>query len=65
MEILNEVVESNASWSTEKDGGLYEIPRGCPTRHVKAWFYFMSKRLLPSKHVSIVYREQCCFVQYS
>ena len=38
--------------------GLYEIPRGCLTKHAKVWFYFMSSRLLPSKHVSTVYRDK-------
>ena len=48
----------NAKWSIKKYGGLYEIPRGCLTEHAKAWFYFMSSKLLPSKHVSTVYRDR-------
>ena len=44
--------------NTKKEGGLYQIQRGCLTKHAKVWFYFMSSRLLPSKHVSIVYRDR-------
>ena len=57
-EILKKVAGPNSKWNTKKDGGLYEIPRGCLTEHAKVWFYFMSSRLLPSKHVSIVYRDR-------
>ena len=57
-EIVKKVASPNAKWSIKKDGGLYEIPRGCLTEHAKALFYFMSSRLLPSKHVSTVYRDR-------
>ena len=56
------MVGPNAKWSPKNDGGLYEIPRGCLTDHAKAWFYFMSLRLLPSKYVSTVYRDKAVFL---
>ena len=57
-EILKQVVGPNATWSTKKDRWFYEIQRGSLTKEAKVWFYFMSSRLLPSKHVSIVYRDR-------
>ena len=38
------------------DGELLDIPRGSLTEEAKAWFYFMNSRLLPSKHVSTLYK---------
>ena len=37
---------------------MYDILRGCLTEKEKAWFYFMSLRLLPSKHVFTFYRDR-------
>ena len=46
------MVRANASWKIKKDVGLYEI----------VWFYFMSSRLLPSKHVSTLYKDKTIFL---
>ena len=51
MELLKKVIGPNASWNTNKD-------RGYLTEHAKVWFYFMSSRLLPLKHVSTIYRDR-------
>ena len=50
--ILKTVVGANASWKIKKDVGLYEI----------VWFYFMNSRLLPSKHVSTLYKDKAIFL---
>ena len=60
--ILKKVVGANASWKTKNDGCPYEIVRGSLTKKAKAWFYFMKLRLLPSKHVSTLYKDRAIFL---
>ena len=56
--ILKTVAGANASWKTKKNRGLYEIVRVSLNEEAKVWFYFMNLRLLPSKHVSTLYKDR-------
>ena len=56
--IVDLLTAGNEKWKGTKKTQYKSISRGDLTKKAKVWFYFISYVLLPSKHLSIVRRNE-------
>ena len=56
--IVDLLTARKGEWKGTKKTSFKSIAIGYLTEEVKAWFYFISYVLMPSKHLSIVRREE-------
>ena len=58
QKIVDLLMSGKREWKGTKKTPLKSISRGDLTEEAKVWFYFISYVLMPSKHLSIVRREE-------
>ena len=58
QKIVDLLTDGKGEWKGTKKTPFKSISRGDLTEEAKVWFYFISSVLMPSKHVSIVRREE-------
>ena len=58
QKIVELLMDGNGEWNSTKKNPYESIARGSLTEEAKVWFYFLSLVLLPSKHLSIVRKEE-------
>ena len=56
--ILQEVTDGSALWTRNANQEVISFPRTRLTKVAKVWFYFVSSKLVPSKHLSTVGRDK-------
>ena len=52
--ILEELIDGSASWTRNANQEVICFPRTRLKEIAKTWFYFVSSKLVPSKHLSTV-----------
>ena len=58
QKIVELLTYGKGEWNSSKKKPFNSIGRGSLTKEAKVWFYFLSLVLLPSKHLSIVQKEE-------
>ena len=58
QKIVDLLTSRKGEWKGTKKTPFRSIARGYLTEEAKLWFYFISSVLMPSKHLSIVRREE-------
>ena len=58
QKIVELLTDRKGEWNSTKNNPFESITRGSLTKEAKVWFYFLSSVLLPSKHLSIVRKEE-------
>ena len=58
QKIVDLLTARKGKWKETKKTPFRSIVRGDLTEEAKVWFYFISSVLMPSKHLSIVRREE-------
>ena len=58
QKIVDLLTVGKGKWKGTRKTPFKSIARGGPTEEAKVWFYFISSVLMPSKHLSIVRREE-------
>ena len=56
--ILKKFIFENTIWRRKRSRELLDFSRGSLIEETKTWFYFMNLRLIPSKHVSTLYKDR-------
>ena len=56
--ILQELTDGSKQWSINVNQEVMAFPRTGLTEVAKIWFYFVSSKLVPSKHLSMIERDK-------
>ena len=58
QKIVELLTDRKGEWSSTKKNPYESIARGLLTEKGKVWFYFIGSVLLPSKHLSTVFKKE-------
>ena len=58
QKIVELLMDGKGEWNSTKKNHYESIAGGSMTEEEKIWFYFLSSVLFPSKHLSIVRKEE-------
>ena len=58
QKIVELLIVEKEEWNSTKKNPFDSISRGSLTEEAKVWFYFLNSVLMPSKHLSIVRKEE-------
>ena len=58
QKIVELLTDRKGEWNATKKNPFDSISKGSLIEEAKVWFYFLSSILMPSKHLSIVRKEE-------